>query len=216
MASLTRFSLILTSALFFGCAPSSNDNVASKVAPAVYVKQSLLAEIDSGTGMMTVKTDDSRGQTFSPAAAARTELVWDTTGFKVPAVSNQLLNFGIVRLLSIYDNDLKVCGKNANQKCEKALIRIYSKGTSGAGLYNEADQYGIPVKVVASGSGTFTVPLSQVNAVVVHTYPIPKNAKDLDFKDLGNLVNYQFTSDFTNAGAGSFTTTIVIEYALSL
>ncbi len=161
-----------------------------------------------------VAATGSQGVTIVNATAVSFEL--DKTGFVVPAVSNAVLDFGNLAISKLQDNNLKVCGSNGKTKCTKAFLRIYTTGVAGAGIYNSDDQYGAPLSAQLSGSAVQTVGLDPAGAVVMQTYTIPSNKKVLRLSDFSPVPRYNVKSDFTDAGAGDYSTTIVVEYGLSL
>lgn len=145
--------------------------------------------------------------------APASSMALDNSDFAPPAVSNTLLDFGTLRISALQDNDLKVCGPNGNKKCSRALLRVYTTGTGGAGLFNAEDGYGMPI--TATLSAPLTIGLDAANAAVMQTIAIPNNKRVLRLSDFTPAPAYRIHSDFTEAGAGSFSTTIVVEYALA-
>jgi hypothetical protein len=138
----------------------------------------------------------------------------DTSLFIVPQITSDLLTFGSLRIQSLKDNNLKVCGPNANEKCTTALIRLYTTGTAGPGLWNDADGYGAPIMVGQDPAMMGEVGLGSENAIIVQTASIPGTKNVLTTLDFPNA-QYQVDVDFSNAGAGSYGTTLVVEYALA-
>ena len=122
-------------------------------------------------------------------------------------------NFGTLQLANLQDNQLKVCGTNGKTKCGTAMIRIYTTGTSGAGLWNADDQYGAPI--TAGKSTLAPVGLNASGAAIVQQISIPANKHVLTLQDFASP-KYAMEVDFTQAGTGTYSSTLVIEYALGL
>jgi hypothetical protein len=148
--------------------------------------------------------------TVTSASSASMSL--STTLFVVPPISTELLDFGFIQISGLNDNDLRVCGTNGNQKCGTASIRMYTTGTAGAGLYNSTDGYGAPIQ--AGQSTLATVGLGSANAATMQSISIASNKNVVKLSDFTNP-KYNVKVDFSNAGAGSYSTTMVVEYILS-
>lgn len=126
-------------------------------------------------------------------------------------LTNNVLSLGSVSVTALSDNDLKLCGTGGNQKCNNSGIRVYTTGTT-AGFVNTTDLYGVPL-FVGTLNPTTAIGLNATGAVYTATYAIPATTHKL------NIVNfptpsYAVTSDFSNAGAGGYTATFVVEYVL--
>lgn len=139
-----------------------------------------------------------------------------TSSFVMPVVSNALLDLGSLAVATLFDNSLRICGSNGKTKCGTALLRVYTAGVAGAGLWNAADGYGAPLTVESTPAGTQTTGLGVANAVVVQSYAIPSNVNVLRQTNFSPAPSFKFKTDFTDVGAGSYATTIVIEYGLTL
>lgn len=168
---------------------------------------------------VTVDTDRSNASVTQPASAAlpaATTFTLDNSGFAAPTpMSNGVMNFGTLQVSGLFDNSLRVCGTGGNQKCGNALIRIFTTGVAGAGLFNAVDNFGAPLTATLTTT-PLTVGLLVANAAVMQTLSIPANKSVVRLSDFSPAPVYTFRSDFTNAGAGSYTTNIVVEYALTL
>lgn len=128
--------------------------------------------------------------------------------FSNPDSSGETRTLGTVSLANIDDNKLKVCG-TGNQKCTQAIIRLYTTGAT-AGLIHETDGYGIPVMF-----GAGTIGLGAANAAVVQIVAIAQSKNRLRLADFPSPT-YTVTADFSNAGYGNYSMTLVVEYVLSL
>ena len=140
-----------------------------------------------------------------------------------PTVSNGVVSYGYLTVAALYDNNDHVCGTSGTVKCATAAIRLYTTTTpaagqvpsatpttGGAGLWNSTLGVGLPI---LSGSGK--VGFGAANALVV-------SLDQLTTKNVISLGDFTFTSgtqvplavDYTNAPAGSYSATLVIEYVL--
>jgi len=152
-------------------------------------------------------------QPVKVTVAPDTTLVLDNSKFVTPPMASALLDFGNLIISDLKDNNLKVCGASGKEKCGTAILRMYTTGVAGAGLYNAADAWGAPM--TASLTTPQSVGLDVAGAAVMQTYSIGANMRILKLKDLPTAPNYNIRFDFTDAGAGDYSTTIVIEYALA-
>jgi hypothetical protein len=149
--------------------------------------------------------------------AANVAMTLDASQWFIPTINSAPLDFGNLSINSLQDNNLSVCGSNGKQKCNNAVIRIYTSGQTGAGVWNSVDGYGMPitaalVNTVAVG----TVGLNSANSVTLQTQAISSNTHVLRQTDFTVTPKYNVKSDFTNAGAGTYSTTVVIDYGLSI
>jgi hypothetical protein len=149
--------------------------------------------------------------------APNASMTVDTALFVAPALPVfDSASYGSLKITTLKDNNLKVCGVGGNTKCGTALIRMYTTGTAGAGLYNAADGYGATISAGLSTTRA-TVGLTSANSAVVQTYTIPANKNNIRETDFSPAVmQYNVDVDFSNAGAGTYTTTLVVEYGLAL
>lgn len=147
--------------------------------------------------------------------APNTQFSIDTTAFVTPTPDNSVLSFGNIAVSAASTNQLKRCGTGGNQKCGKALIQVYTSGVAGAGFWNTLDGYGAPMSAGLTG-GLQTVPLGLANAVTVESWTIPANRNTLRLSDFTPTPTFVFQGDFTDAGEGSYSTTINLALGLSL
>ena len=204
--------------LITACGKTPNDNAQKNTQfdeNMVVVRSRAVMELSANAdGSATIRAASSGSVPVTVTNAALTDMSIDTSNFKVPTVSNALLDFGSIALSTLTDNNLSVCGAGGNKKCGTALLRMYTTGTAKAGLYNAADDYGLPI--TATLTTPLTVGLSVANAAILQTLTIPSNKHVVRKADFSPAPSYDMKIDFTDAGVGSFTTTIVLEYALSL
>jgi len=150
----------------------------------------------------------SNSSTVTYTDADTTVFTVNTTSLGATGFTGTTLNLGKIALAAISDNNLEVCGTNGTTQCTTAVVRVYTTG-SIAGFVNTAGSYGAPVY-----SGTTTpVGLTVANAVVLKSVNLPATKHAVIPTDFP-AANYTITSDFSNAGAGSYSMTFVIEYAL--
>lgn len=147
------------------------------------------------------------------ALAPNSTLAISTVGFVVPTMSNSVLDFGNITVTAATTNQLKLCGTGGNQKCTKALLRVYTTVAAGAGFWN-ADGYGAPMTAGLSGS-LQAVGLGIANVVTMEQYTIPGNRNSVKTSDFSPAPVFLFSGDFTDAGTGSYTTTVNIDFALA-
>lgn len=159
----------------------------------------------------------SGSQPISANYAASSKITVDNSLFLVPSVITEaVLSFGKLSISNLSDNSLKVCGISGNQRCTNALIRVYTKDAAGEGLWNLDEGYGIPILVGLSGGTSSSVGLNASGATVLQTVAIPNNQHTMKETDFNPAPSYDVNVDFRLAGSGTFATTLVIEYALSL
>ena len=142
-------------------------------------------------------------------------LTLDSSKFKIPSVSNAPLSFGSLSLSTLLDTNLFLCGPTHNLRCNTATIRLYTTG-AGPGIFNAAEGYGMPIRFSNGTVLDGVVGFGVENATTLQTLAIDPKRYTVRLSDFGEIAHYNFASDFTDAGAGSFATTIVFEYVLSL
>ena len=140
------------------------------------------------------------------------------TSSLVATNNGDTLDLGSLSITAIQANKLKVCGAANNLKCGTAVIRVYTQELVGFetidGFVNTTDSYGVPVysgKVTASEF----LGLSSVNAAIVQSYTIPVSDRKINLSDFPTPT-YLIQSDFSNAGAGNYEMTLIVELALTL
>jgi hypothetical protein len=142
-----------------------------------------------------------------------TTMTINTAGLIAPPISDVNLSFGNIVLSSLQDNNLKLCGAGGTTKCTHAAIRIYTTGTT-AGFFNAVDNYAQPVSVTYNAS---TSVLGLIGSpIYLQTITIPNNrntVKLTDFTAIRPQV-YDISSDFSDAGVGNFSVSIVVEFVL--
>ncbi len=140
-----------------------------------------------------------------------------------PAISNSVVSFGSIGVGdTFYDNNVKVCGGSGNGQCTTASIRAYTTQAEsvlnpGDGLWNADGGYGAPLSIVDTSSVAQTIQLGQENSSLLHSFNLG-NKRVLTFADWqalgGAAPSYAISADFTEAGAGIYAATIVLEYVL--
>ncbi len=145
---------------------------------------------------------------------ASTTVTFDNSKFVIPPITSDLLSFGSISLSGLSDNNLATCGSLGKTVCTSAVIRLYTVGTSGAGMWNATDGYGAPINA-GLAAPYLPVGLTVANALTVQSIKIPASKHALKYTDFPSPT-YTIQGDLSNAGAGSYATTLVIEYALLL
>lgn len=137
----------------------------------------------------------------------------DTSGFiSNPTMSNAIINFGTLRFSSLQDNDLNSCG-GGSSKCVTALFRMYTINTAEPGFYSSVLNFSAPISAGLPGTTFLPIGLTEANAAILQTYSIPSSQQEVNLSDFSPLPIYDIIADFRRAGAGSYTTTLVLEYA---
>ena len=181
----------------------------------VITRSSLKINVDPVAGLTTwtgTGNDDTQvvNATMSPSAS----MTMSNASFSVPTMTSDLLSFGSLNITALRDNNLKVCG-TGTQKCTAAAFRVYTTGQSGAGVWHSTDGYGAPLNV-AVGTGSYSAAgLGSANADYVEQITITSGM------NVVNLSNFTYPDilvqgDFTNAGAGSYSTTINVEFVVGM
>lgn len=137
---------------------------------------------------------------------------FSTSQFIIPTISSTVLSFGSISITALSATNLNVCGNNGTKKCTSAVIRVYTTGVAGAGLYNATEGYGAPLRA-GQNTTLVTVGLGVINAAIVQSITLASNKTSLSLSDFLNP-KYNVQADFSNAGAGSYTTNLVFEFAL--
>ncbi len=152
----------------------------------------------------------------STTVSPSTSFTLDTSLFSVPSSPTAFAvnDFGFLQVGTLKDNNLDVCGTQGNQHCGTAMIRMYTTGTAGAGLWNSVDQYGAPITAGLSSGSLSTVGLNEAGAAVMQQITLAANKHTIQIGDF-TTPKYDVKVDFTNAGSGAYATTLVLEYALS-
>jgi hypothetical protein len=221
-----RSSIAIVGLMGFGCGSSSDSTGGGGSAQVPVGQADSLGYVVQSRATFEVRSHESASSTSSSSFtaalvaevpvvvtnAASSSMTLDKDSFIVPVITDQILDFGFLQLTDLKDNNLKVCGTNGNQKCNTALIRMYTTGVAGAGLYNGADGYGAPIE--AGQSSLVSVGLGSANAAIMQSISIPSNKNVMKLSDFTNP-KYNVKIDFSNAGAGSYSTTLVVEYVLA-
>jgi len=153
-----------------------------------------------GTQPVTVVLAPDASMTMSSAA------------FVVPPITGDVLDFGSLAITALRDNNIRVCGAGGNVKCTQALFRVYTSGVAGSSLYNSQGGYGAPL---TAGPDDAVVGLGPTGAAVVQLVTLTSNRNTVRLDDFTPAPSYQVRADFTDAGAGTYTTTINVEFALA-
>jgi hypothetical protein len=145
--------------------------------------------------------------------SASTTFTLNNSAFTPGAFTGTTLSLGNIAISALSDNNLKVCGTGSNTKCTGAVIRVYTTG-SIAGFVNTADAYGVPVY---AGTMSPTTPVGLLAGGSVQVQGLNSISSSKHTVTLADFPSpsYAVTSDFSNAGAGSYSMTYVVEYVLT-
>lgn len=190
--------------------------------PPIYPTPNEAGVVIKGTATLNLAMDkSSRGmrilangsQPVTVVVAPSTTFALDNSQFKVPTITPAVLNFGSLAVTTLNDNNLYLCGPSGTAHCGTAFIRVYTKDVAGPGLWNAAGGYGAPL---TSTLGTpLSVGLNVAGAAIMQSLVMPVDKNVVHLNDFGTSSRYTMNFDFSNAGAGSYSTTIVVEYALA-
>jgi hypothetical protein len=158
-----------------------------------------------------LETTGSATVTYSNSPAVNFKI--DASALVAGAMTGSTLSLGKVTVSDLSDNALNICGSNGKTKCTKAIIRLYTTG-SIAGFVNTSDSTSYGVPVFASGLNPTTALTLGSPGVTAQQVSIASNTHVLKLSDF-TAPTYDITSDFSNAGAGQYSMTLVVEYALS-
>lgn len=161
-----------------------------------------IAKAYAATGSTTV--------TYTNAAAVNFTI--NVASLTPGAFSGTTLSLGSVGLSTLRDNNLRECGTSGHEKCHNAAIRVYTTGGSTAGFVHASDGYGVPV-YTGTLNPTSAVGLNAAGSVQVQTLSIPNNKNVVNLTDFPSPT-YSVSADFSNAGAGNYSMTYVVEYVL--
>ena len=145
---------------------------------------------------------------------AMVSLSVDDSNLSVPEIDSDTESFGWLQIDDLRDNDLSACGTSGHDKCDTAVIRMYTIGAAGPGFYNAAEGYGVPL--LATLTTPLTLGLNAANAVTIQSIAIPSSKRLVKLSDFALPPKYNLDGDFSNAGAGSFSANLVVEYVCAL
>ena len=222
-AAMSVFALSMSGCGGSGSAGDSSGNVSQpgqsgqsgqgSELPFVLKSRSVFAVTMPNSSLLSIMST-STAVPISVVNAPNSSMTVDVSGFRAPSITNAVLNFGSIRITGLDDNNLTVCGTNGQAACTQAVIRIYTTGTAGPGIYNAAGGYGMPITAKQGSLAALVVGLTSAAAAEMQTVTIGANKHAVVTADLTPSPSYSISSDFTNAGAGSYFTTLVVEYGL--
>jgi len=166
--------------------------------------------VSYGASPMALEGRASSTQPMTTTVAPNVTYTVDNAGFVAPTDPSGVASFGKLDVKALRDNALRVCGTNGNTRCTTAALRLYTRGTPGAGLWNTVEAYGLPIT-----SGTANVGLDQGGAAVLATLTLG-NRRVVRLRDFTTTSTFPVpvAADFDDAAAGSYATTLVLEYVL--
>lgn len=163
-----------------------------------------------GAAPMALADRASSTQPMTATVAQNVTYTVDNAGFVTPPNPSGVASFGTLDISALRDNALRVCGTNGSTRCTTAALRLYSRGTPGPGLWNATNAYGLPIT-----TGTASVGLDQAGAAVLATLTLG-NRNVVRLRDFTTTPKFTVpvAADFDDAAAGSYATTLVLEYVL--
>jgi len=205
---------VMTCALLVGACGKQVNPLEGVTEDQVVVKARAEMVVTTDSAGRVMRANTSQNQPVTVTLGVATSMTLDNTAFVVPTITNASMDFGRLKISALTDNNLKVCGAGGTTACGTALIRLFTTGVAGAGIFNAADNFGAPL----TGALTTTplnIGLLVANAATMQTITIPASKKVVRLSDFTPTPSYNIKADFTNAGSGTYTTTIVVEYALA-
>jgi len=148
-------------------------------------------------------------QTVSGIVAAAVTFTLSNSNFSTPTASG-VASYGTLDVATLSDNNLRVCGADGKTKCTNALLRIYTNGTTGSGLWSPIEEAGLPIT-----SSDNTIGLNANHALVLKTVAIG-DKPSITLSNFTSSTKYSIpiSVNFINAAAGDYSTTLVVEYVL--
>jgi len=147
---------------------------------------------------------------MTASVAAAVTFTVDDTNFQAPQIPENSASYGSLDVTSLRDNSMRQCGSDGMTRCTIGAIRVYTSDTAGAGLWNDLEQYGLPIT-----SGTDTIGLDATAAFVAATADIGQtNVLMLRHFNVGPKLQIPIVVDFSDAASGNYSTTIVVEYVV--
>ena len=139
------------------------------------------------------------------------------TNFSTPIPTDGILSYGHLDIDILKENNLRHCGANHDAKCASAGLRVYTSGTPGAGLWNDPENYGLPIYTSGAPIG-----LGVGNAILLANIPIGNlHVMKLCFFTQSSCeatpqeaFQVPISVDFTDAAEGNYYSTLVVEYFL--
>ena len=132
--------------------------------------------------------------------------------FRMPTITSTVLSLGFIALTELDIKDLKACGLLGKSQCSSAVIRMYTTGALGPGIYSATEDCGASLSAGQNSLRT-TIGLTVSSAAVLQRVTIASSKKSLKLSDFPSPI-YNVDADFSNAGAGVYGTILVIEFAL--
>lgn len=217
--------LAVVTGIALGVGLSGNSAMASDL-PPVGVVSGPNYEVVKARALVKFRTIDGRmrADAIEVVLDPATQVTFDASELLPPVtIRNDILHFGHIALTAVTANDLTVCGVGGDEQCTRARIRTYTTGVAGAGFWNAVGGYGAPLSVeqtivpFKSIEAYSIVGLGSANAAIMTTLDISL-LSTLTLNDFypGAFGEYDFRSDFTNAGAGTYSTEIVMEVVLDI
>jgi hypothetical protein len=169
-------------------------------------------EVPVGTGDSALSSSMAANSPTIPitgVVSPNVTFTLSTSSFSTPTNIAGVASYGTLKVTDLSDNNLRVCGSNGKSKCLAAAIRIYSTG-GGAGLWN-SDEGGLPIL-----TGSATVGYTQSAPTFLKAIAVASNMKVVKLSSFvsGSTLDIPISVDFTDAAAGTYSATLVVEYVL--
>jgi len=164
---------------------------------------------ESGAPLTTQLLAAGPNQAITATVAANTQFTVANTKFKTPNPTG-VASYGSLDITALSDNNLSVCGAGGTTQCTTAVIRSYTTGTPGAGLWNTAGGYGLPIT-----TATHTIGLNAAGAYTIGSVTLgTAHAVSLSMFTTAATLSIPISVDFSGAGVGSYASTLVVEFIL--
>jgi hypothetical protein len=162
-----------------------------------------------GGGAQTTLAPPSESQAIGGQVSPSVSFALSNANFVTPEAVG-IASYGSLDVTELRDNALRVCGTSGDQMCAAAHIRIYTTGTPMPGLYSDSEGYGAPIL-----TGAQTIGLGPAGAATLASVAIgaKRVLKLSDFTAVTPLL-VPVAVDFSSAPAGTYRSTLVVEYVL--
>ncbi len=176
-----------------------------------------IAALKGVKSALKVENVSAPPQDIGAVVGTKRDFKVDGTHFITPTPGSGVTSYGTLDVTVLLDNNLRVCGAGGSTKCTSAGLRIYSSGTPGAGLWNDDENYGLPIS-----SDAATIGLNAAGAVVLDLVGIgPHHVFKLCYFTQTSCDNNPLEPfkipvavDFADAAAGTYHSKLMIEYFL--
>ena len=168
-----------------------------------------IANKDGMSSVRGIKTSEVVQPISGTVAAALTFEV-SNSNFTSPVTFVGPVSYGTLDITALSDNALRACGPTNTTKCTSAALRLYTRG-GGAGVWNATDEYGAPITTAGN-----TIGLEAAGAYTIKTIVVGSKTrlKLSDFSAGGAAILVPISVDYSDAPAGDYSSSLVVEYVL--